>query len=210
MLKFHLLIILISSLLLGNCNKKTEEAFTVEIYQDNKLIPIQDHIVELDRSSFTIEVQLNNHPGVYINGSTNDEYYNLKEDQEIRDYQYLPYKAFAELQFNEDQQIILDPDGFHFLFYDPKLDWHRFDADIIKEGNKIIGTKKVTNFWYKGDEMNSGLNHGNKDDLKINVNEIEDDIYLFFIATLEEDNDDKYSNKILEELKRDKIKIEWQ
>lgn len=204
MLKFTYIFALIGSILLFTCNKKSDEVFSVEIYQNEKKISIKDHVVNLENKPFVIQVELNNHLGIYMGGTTSSEYFDLTEDQQVRDFQYLPYKAFAEKEYNENRQIILDPDGFHFLFYDPDQDWHRFDADLEVNGNKVIAKKTVEKFWYKGDELKEGFIQGDKDDLKVEVKEMVEQVYLFFLATTEDEDGPP------KELKRDKIKIVWQ
>ena len=166
--------------------------YQVEIVQDGQLIPIVDNIALLEKKEFQIKITLYNHEGVFMSSSFNRDYFDLRDDQEIKDYRWLNLKSIAEEEYNKDKELVVDDELVSFLFYDKKMDWHRFDENIVIDRNIVIATKTI----------NKVLVHSSNQE--ITINQIDNNIYLFFVAT-EEWNGDVAPK----ELGRKKIELRW-
>jgi hypothetical protein len=127
-----------------------------------------------------------------VSSSFNRDYFDLKEDDSIKDYEWLSSKVRVEKNFNEDKELDIDDEIFSFLFYDKKLDWHRFDKNVSINDTLVIGTKTINKIY---DESTKET---------IDIDKINKDIYLFFLAT-----DEWAYNVIPKERGRLKLKIEW-
>lgn len=168
-----------------------KEVFSVEIFQDGKKVNISDRQVYLKKKPFTIYLTLDNIHGVSLNPSFIPEYYNLEKDQPVKDLKYLHLKSFAEKKFNVGNDLIIAYDGFHYLGYNEKMDWHKFNS-IKKKENKVIGERIVKNFFIYDKKQT------------IKVEDIDKDIYLFLVAVT-----DYKENPEVKEIQREAIKIVW-
>lgn len=168
------------------------EKFDVEILQDGESVEIVNNRVFLDKKEFKIRVTLKNHEGVYMSSSFQTDYFSLNDNDPIKDFEWLGAKSRAEVKFNGDKELRINKEIVSYLFYDPELDWHRFDKDIILEQNKVIGVKTIERIYDEDIEKS------------INLSDISNDIFLFFVAS------GKYKNgKIPDEYGRIKIQIKW-
>lgn len=189
---FYFFLIFVSAIFLVSFFEVKTEKYRVEILQDNKIIPIVNNVVTLEKREFQIRVILNNHDGVFMSASFDRDYYDLKDGDEIKDYKWLNCKSRAENSFNIDKELVIHKEYVSYLFYDKNLDWHRFDSTVIINGNTIIGTKTVQKLY----DENSNQ--------EISLNNVTKNIYLFFLATENWEDD-----VIPKELGRTKIEIRW-
>ena len=186
------MIVLMLLAVLGSGLRAPEKmTYEVSFLQNDELIYPEDGIVMLERAPFTICIKLYDHDGVYMNASFEDNLYQLKNGQEPPDFRFLPSKVMTELNFNEARQLMLTKDYWSYLFYDPALDWHRFDSVEVNGGN-ITGYKTVEEL-FDVDE-----------DKKLKFKKAED-IYLFFMAT-----EPYVKGNAPVEISRSKMKIMWQ
>jgi hypothetical protein len=170
-----------------------KNTFGISIIQDGKVIqPGLMNEVVLSKTPFKIQVVLNKLAGVHLFAAFKDSIYKLGNNDSIPGFVDIPAMTMAENSFNPDQELLINDEGWAFWFYDPKLDWHRFDKDVVIEGDNITATKTVKQFY----DVVSGK--------PMPVAEVKDPLYLFFMAT----QDDK-SNNPIKVLQRYKIRINW-
>lgn len=183
------ILLLVFALLLLGATLLPPEKCTVEIIQYGKPIDVENTVVLLEKDSFQIRVTLKNQEGIFMNASFNRDYYDTKDDEKIKDYQWLGSKVMAESNFNADRKLFIHDENLSYLFYDPNKDWHRFDKDMIVRKKEVIATKSVQ-YFYDG-EIKS-------------IKNINKPIYLFFFATK------KWRGKHTpKELGRLKLKLVW-
>lgn len=168
------------------------DTYKVVILQDGKTVEVIDHVVELEKKEFQIKVILNNHDGVFMSASYSRDYYDLKEDEAIKDYKWLSHKVRAEKNFNENKELVVDDEIVSYLFYDKTQNWHRFDKGVITKGDSVIGMKTIRRIFNEDSKEKILLSDGRKD------------IFLFFVAT-----DDSKSDELPKELGRLKIHLKW-
>ncbi|MBS1741654.1 MAG: hypothetical protein JST81_01355 [Bacteroidetes bacterium] len=185
---FLFLFIIISAV-----SAQERNTYEVSIWQDgNPVNAIMGNEITLNKAPFTIQVKLNKLDGVYVYAAFTDSIYKLSATDKIPDLESLPVLAMAENSFNPDQELLINESGWAYWFYDPSLDWHRFDKDVLIEGDNITGTKSIKQFYM----VDSGK--------ELPVASVTQPLYLFFVSVKE--NKDHHIQK---ELKRFKIKINW-
>ena len=169
--------------------------FRVEIFQHGQAVEIVNDVARLDKKPFLIRVTLRKQEGIYMSASFSKEYFGLGPDEAIPDYEYLHAKAMVESNFNEDKEIIIADDAIAYLFYNPDLDWHRFDKDlkILKKGKKVIGNRTVENFMLRTTRKTYP------------IADIDQDVYLWFLAQEAYER----GKENLREFGRAKVKLEW-
>ncbi|TAE86785.1 MAG: hypothetical protein EAY81_05165 [Bacteroidetes bacterium] len=180
---------LVCALLLLGATILPPEKCTIEILQYGKPIEVQNTIVALEKDSFQIRITLKNQDGVFMNASFNSDYYDTKNHEKIKDYEWLGSKVMAESNFNANRQLFIHDENLSYLFYDPNKNWHRFDKDVIVHKKEVIATKSVQ-YFYDGETMP--------------IKNINKPVYLFFFATK------KWRGKHTpKELGRLKLKLVW-
>ena len=182
----------ITLVLLMSFSGLKSKKFRVEIIQDGQLIEIVNNTVQLEKKEFQIRITLKKQDGVFMSSSFRKDYFNLKKDEEIKDYKWLDIKARAESDFNEDQELMIDDEIVSYLFYDKEKDWHRFDKGVKVNGKKVVGTKKIKQVLIQDTKE------------KIDILNLDNDIYLFFVAT-----EQWKKGEIPKELGRLKVRITW-
>ena len=167
---------------------------SIRIEQGNSIQAVSGQEINLRKEPFRIVVSLHNVEGVYLFSGFTDSIFKLNENEKIPDFENLPYMAMAEANFNEDQELIISKNGWAFWFYDKKLDWHRFDKDILVTSDSVVGVKTIKQFYIPEPEHT------------VTIEQIEQPLYLFFVAI------DKTDKKGVpkKELIRLKAKINWQ
>ncbi len=180
-------------LLLLSFAPQTNPVFTVEILQDNKIIPIENHVATLEKKQFQLRITLNNHDGIYFHSSFNPKYFNLKDNQEITSLQTISNFTRVEENFNTDRDMEIDDESISYLFYDRTINWHRFDKDVQVNGNTVVGTKTIEKIYIERNKKTIPLSNINRS------------VYLFFIAT----NNQSGGNTATKELGRYKIELRW-
>jgi hypothetical protein len=160
-----------SAIILLSFASQNTPIFKVEILQNNKVIPIENHIALLEKKQFQLRITLNNLDGIYFHSSFNPTYFKLKDNQEIKGLQTMSNFTRVEENFNEDRDMEIEDESISYLFYDSSLNWHRFDKDIQVNGNTVIGTKTIEKIYVESNKKTIPLKNINRN------------IYLFFIKT---------------------------
>ncbi len=169
-----------------------KEHYAIKIIQDSVHLPDSNHVVLLEKRLFRIQVELQDMDGVYLFAAFKDSIYKLNERQPIPGFKDLPSMSMAEEQFNPDQELIISDDGWAYWFFDPKVDWHRFDKEIRVSGKQVIAAKSVKQFYLSSSEK------------ILPISEVVEPLYLFFISAKE-----NKAQELIGELQRYKIKIAW-
>ena len=180
-------------LLLLSFAPQTNPVFTVEILQDNKIIPIENHVATLEKKQFQLRITLNNHDGIYFHSSFNPKYFNLKDNQEITSLQTISHFTRVEENFNTDRDMEIDDESISYLFYDSTINWHRFDKDVQVNGNTVIGTKTIEKIYIERNKKTIPLSNINRS------------VYLFFIATNNQSGDSLATKAV----GRYKVELRW-
>lgn len=182
-------------LLLTVANGQTGQ-FSVRILQEDTVHTLArgQNQVTLEKKSFRLQLLLHLIRGAYLQASFKDSLYNLPDDQPVPGYFQLASMAMAEENYNKEKELIVSDEGWSYWFYDPSLDWHRFNKKIIfLDSGRVVGTKTVKNIFIPS--------RGNSFKLK----EINRPLYLFFVAPLTEGADGSPGKELL----RFRLKIEW-
>lgn len=190
-LKYLLIILLFTPVISFSQNKQV----SIRIQQDESFLldSFETHIV-LQKKAFKIQVMLENIEGVYCYAAFDDSIYRLTENMPVPDFAYLPDMAMAEEEFNKEKELIINPEGWSYWFYDSKLNWHRFNKKIILlDSNRVVGIKSVKQFYLLPDQKD------------IKPKDIHKSLYLFFVAVAEEND----KHKPARELMRRKVRIDW-
>jgi hypothetical protein len=190
---FFILLLILPEFVLGQITRVESPKFTVEILQDGNPMVIEDTTVTLQKKPFVIRITLKNQEGIFMNSSFQRDYFDLEENDSIPDYPFIGFKAMAEPNFNEEKALIVDSELFSYLFYDPDMDWHRFDKDVIIRGKSITATKTVDRISLEEEE-----------DPKIEIIDLDKDIYFFFLA-----RDEESQGEVFGELGRARLHIKW-
>ncbi len=182
-----------SAIILLSFASQNTPIFKVEILQNNKVIPIENHIALLEKKEFQLRITLNNLNGIYFHSSFKPTYFRLKDNQEIKGLHTISNFTRVEENFNTDRGMEIDDESYSYLFYDSTLNWHRFDKDVQVNGNTVIGTKTIDKIYIESNKKTIPLKNINRS------------IYLFFITT----NDENGNNPSPKELGRYKVELRW-
>jgi hypothetical protein len=182
-----------SAIILLSFASQNTPIFKVEILQNNKKIPIENHVATLEKKQFQLRITLNNHDGIYFHSSFNPKYFNLKDNQEITSLQTISNFTRVEENFNTDRDMEIDDESISYLFYDSTINWHRFDKDVQVNGNTVIGTKTIEKIYIERNKKT------------IPISNINRSVYLFFFAT----NNQSGGNTATKELGRYKVELRW-
>lgn len=147
-----------------------EKNVVIRIEQGSESILVANQEITLSKAPFKIMVSLHHLDGVYLFASFSDSIYRLQAEEAVPDFKNLPYLAIAEASFNEDKELIINTDGWAYWFYDPELDWHRFDKDILVTKDSVVGTKTINQFYIPDTKS------------AIPVADNTEPLYLFFLA----------------------------
>jgi hypothetical protein len=168
---------------------------SVRIVQEESLL-LDDYetSVTLKKKSFKILVLLEKTDGVYCYASFKDSIYKFAEIDTIPGFSDLPNLAMAEEEFNKEKELLVSNDGWSYWFYNPKLNWHRFNKKLVLlDGGRVVGSKSIRQIYNVSDNTTVKVKDNSKP------------LYLFFVAVSEVDT----KGKPIRELMRRKVKIEW-
>jgi hypothetical protein len=191
---FCKVILLLPGIVLSTALFAQKKEVAISIVQGSTVHTVANQEIYLAKKPFKILVTLKNLEGVYLYADFSDSLYKLEDTTRIPDFELLPPMAMAEATFNEDKELIINKDGWAFWFYDKKLDWHRFDKDVLITNDSIVGTKTVTRFYFTENEI------------PLRVQKVKQPLYLFFV-TVDKVNSEGMPEK---ELMRMKVKINWE
>lgn len=169
---------------------------SIRIVQDDEAHQLNDFETRLvlGKEGFKIQVLLSQTEGVYVFASFSDSVYRTGPADLIPGFKDLPNLAMAEEEFNKNKELIISKEGWSYWFYDPELNWHRFNKKLVfLDSGKLVGVKSIKQF-YLSDK---------KEEVKVKENDRT--LYLFFVAVAETDN----KGIPVKEFMRKKLKIEW-
>jgi len=118
--------------------------YSISIVQGDKSYDLfSQDTIHLERDTFRFEVTLIGIEGFYLSASFNDEYFMLPANKAVKDWEYISAKAMVEEPFNTDRDLLIDDECFSYWFYDPELDWYRFDEGLKHNGQWVSATYTV-------------------------------------------------------------------
>ncbi len=168
---------------------------SIRIQQDESVLldSFETRLV-LQKKAFKIQVLLENMDGIYCYAAFTDSIYRLAETDVVPGFAGLPNLAMAEEQFNKEKELLVNPQGWAYWFYNPKENWHRFNKKIILlDSNRVVGIKSIKQIYFVETSK------------EVKLKDISQPLYLFFVAVKETDA----TGKPITELLRKKVKIEW-
>lgn len=176
--------------------------FDIEVLQDGKQIPVnENHEFRLKRAPFVLKVRLKGISEVYCQAGFSDSMLIKPSNAAIANFKEIPAMSMAEEKFNASQALIIQSESWHCWFYDPKLDWHRFDQESVSvKGNEVVATKTIDKLLIIDE---TDLKEAQRFERKLN--EPNPPVYLFFLSA-EEDKQHWYLDK---ELDRYVFKLSW-
>lgn len=168
---------------------------TIRIGQDKSVVLDEyESQVTFNKKNFKIQVLLHNISGVYCYASLSDSIYKLASNDSIPGFEDLPGMTMAEEKFNDEKELMISNKGWSYWFYDPSLDWHRFNKKIVLlVDGRLVATKSIKQLYLVDQKKEIKLKDNNSP------------LYLFFVAIAETDS----TGKPIKELLRRKIKIDW-
>lgn len=175
--------------------RSQEKEVLIRIQQDDSyLLSDYENRVTLKKNTFKIYVYLHNMDGVYVFASFNDSLDQLSANDPIPGFSNMPFLVMAEEYFNKEKELLISDLGWSYWFYDPQLEWHRFNKKIVQiETGGLVGKKTVKQVYVVEKRK------------EVKVKELNKPLYLFFVAIKDSDN----KGTPLTELMRRKVKIEW-
>jgi len=173
-----------------------QKDISIRVVQDDaahQLNEFETHLV-LKREGFKIQVLLSNVEGVYVFASFGDSVYKTGQNEPVPGFNNLPNMAMAEEEFNKNKEMIISDGGWSYWFYDPELNWHRFNKKLVfLDSGKLVGVKSIKQLYLVTDKE------------EVKVKDIDRPLYLFFVAVAEEDE----KGMPVKEFIRKKLMIEW-
>jgi len=178
------------------------KTFDIEVLQEGKRLQANAaHEIRLKRAPFVLKIRLKGIREVYCQAGFSDSMFIKPPKAAIENYENIPAMSMAEEKFNASQALIIRPEGWHCWFYDPKLDWHRFDQTgmIVKE-NEVVAMKTIDKLLIID---NTDFKQPERFERKLS--EPNPALYLFFLSAAEMD-EQWYLN---EEFDRYALKLSW-
>lgn len=176
--------------------------FDIEVLQDGKQLQANAaHELKLKRAPFVLKIRLKGIREVYCQAGFSDSMFIKPPKAAIENYENIPAMSMAEAKFNADQVLIIKPEGWHCWFYDPKLDWHRFDkAGVMVKTNEVVAQKTIDKLLIID---NADFKQPERFERKLS--EPNPAIYLFFLSTAGKDE----QWYLQEELDRYALRLSW-
>ena len=119
---------------------------SIRIVQDDEAYLLNDFETRLvlGKQGFKIQVLLSQTEGVYVFASFSDSVYRTGPADLIPGFKDLPNMAMAEEEFNKNKEMIISEEGWSYWFYDPELNWHRFNKKLVfLDSGKVVGDQSA-------------------------------------------------------------------
>lgn len=174
--------------------------FDIEVLQSGKTMPVTvNREVRLKRAPFVLKVRLKGVGAVYCQAGFSDSMFAQPATEAIAQFKAIPGRSMAEEQFNAGRTLIIRKEAWHCWFYDPKLDWHRFDKEHLSlKDNEVIAFKTIEKLLIIDDtDSNEPQRFSRK------LTEPNPDLYLFFFSAEEQ------QGQLLKESGRYALKLTW-
>ncbi|MEK7524082.1 MAG: hypothetical protein AAB588_03545 [Patescibacteria group bacterium] len=118
--------------------------FEIELRQNGKIIPVEDHAAKLKNEPFDLILILSEPFAVRVNASLQPKSYDDAKAgiplTEIHGFQDAG-RGMADTLLNPNKEIFIENDSINYLYYDGPKD-HRFNRVSRKKG-KIIGKRTI-------------------------------------------------------------------
>lgn len=120
--------------------------FSVTVTQNGQAIPVVEGEATLERAPFELVLRMRRSGGVLLDVSQEtDTFFALRNTDHLDEVPELQYgKAFAEDNFNPEEDLNVDMEGFHNLYVDGEND-HRFSS-AKREADGWTCIRKVSAF----------------------------------------------------------------
>ena len=192
----EIIFLFIFSFCLSKYPEAQQKGFSIRIVQEDAVHHPEPgtSAITLQQKTFKIQVLLQHLEGVYVFASFQDSLYNLPGPDPVPGFTTLTDLVMAEEAFNKDKELLVADDGWSYWFFDPSLDWHRFNKKmVLLDSGRVVGTKTIKQLYLVAAQESVKLKENNKP------------LYLFFVAAEKADA----NGKPMQELYRRRIKIDW-
>lgn len=163
----------------------------VTIFQRGVPMPQRLGVYHLFKEPFSIRLKVRNVEDVYLNTSLTRDYFDIHRNEAVPDLDMISYKCYAEYPENSKKKLFVDSEGFSYLGYSPGADFHKFNL-FYEHKKGYEGYRIVQRF------------HFTDTDEVIEVADMDQDLFLFLVATIEGATPDSK-----EEVVRDRFQIRW-
>lgn len=174
--------------------------FDIEVLQSGKTLPVgTNHEIKLKRAPFVLKIRLKGIDAIYCQAGFSDSMFVKPANSAIAQFTDIPAMSMAEEQFNAERALIIRSEAWHCWFYDPQLDWHRFDKEHLSvKGNEVIAFKTIEQLLIIDDaDFNEPQRFHRK------LIEPNPDLYLFFFSALEQ------NGALIKESDRYALRLSW-
>ena len=144
--------------------------FEVAIIQNGEYVKPVNGVFNLKKERFIIEEKFHGIEGVYLSASFSKNYFGLKDNEQINDFEYLNTKVATEENDNIDKSLLVDDEILSFWFYDPKVGFSRFDTGVVIKQNEVTGRKTIDSLSIQDNRTS------------IPIQKVDKKLYLFFFA----------------------------
>jgi hypothetical protein len=212
--KIIIALIALTSMLSCKSTKVLSEAdsetyFEVEVIQNGESISIQDQMVSLEKAPFKFQITFYQVDHVYVAPSWGKFYYDYPDSNNIFECDGANYdecrffagKTGAQASFNTGKELLVGDGSYQQVwFYDPEMDWHRFDKGVKVLDDKTIATMTVEHI-YDCDGRDQQLP---KNEYNYPIDQVNKEIYMVFATS-----DYNKETKLTAELQREKFTIRF-
>ncbi len=168
-----------------------QKKFEVVIWQAGKQVQISDETVLLAKEPFVWQIKLVGLEGVYIHSAFDNTKFMVPDSLAFDDLITVDPKTMAEPSFNAEKSMLVSDNYYSYWFYDPDLDWHRFDPNPLVNEQFVLASKTIHQFSLAAT------------DSTLAIRQITNPLYVTFFS-LEKDRSGK-----VRELQRTRIRIQW-
>lgn len=174
--------------------------FDIEVLQSGKTLPVNaNHEVKLKRAPFVLKIRLKGTDAIYCQAGFSDSMFVKPATAPIAQFADIPGMSMAEEKFNADRTLIIRSEAWHCWFYDPELDWHRFDKEHLSlKGNEVVAFKTIEQLLIIDD-----TDFNEPERFQRELTEPNPDLYLFFFSAKEQDG------QLVKESDRYALRLSW-
>ncbi|MEO1515131.1 MAG: hypothetical protein AAFV95_08955 [Bacteroidota bacterium] len=163
--------------------------FQLRVFQDGKELALKDGLVQLRPEDFVLEVQAHQLPGLFAHLCP-QQLESGADGQPLLDLSELAARTVASTQGNEDNELIIDCETYHYWAATNRQ--NTGFNDLLRQGGQWTGRLSVNGFYFPEEEI------------VMDVREMKRDLHLYFFAASAAT--DSLSAELLQ---GEYLKIEW-
>lgn len=121
----------------------------VWLVQGNQRTLIDNQEITLKKKPFRFELEIIGSDAIYLHASTLDTVWQRAKLGLMPYQQPFAPNCMAEDNFNKSRLLLVDDWSLSYWFYDPQLDWHRFDKGAKLDAGVVKARKTIKKLWLK-------------------------------------------------------------